>query len=155
VTDFIGRRRAAYVSYGGHSDFLEAIRAYHGWNWSIYDGELGRVVARGEAGVNARNARQIVEKKWREYRNVPGETLTIKWEVLKTDVREYVRMAKKKYTARQARAEELPTPKDDPEKLRQRAAELKLKAASLTNEADDLFAEAERIEAAQKLRDAE
>jgi hypothetical protein len=36
--------------------------------------------------------------------------------------------------------------KDDPRKLRMRAEELKLKAARLANEADELFARAEQIE---------
>ena len=63
-------------------------------------------------------------------------------------------MAKKKFTSRQAGMQKLPAPKDDPQKLRQRAEErLKLKAASLTNEADDLFARAEQIEAARKQQD--
>ena len=39
VTDFIGRKRVAFISYDGHSDFLETSRVYHGWKWSIYDGE--------------------------------------------------------------------------------------------------------------------
>lgn len=41
-------------------------------------------------------------------------------------------------------------PKDDPQKLGMRAEELKLKAASLFNEAHGLVARAERIEAARK-----
>lgn len=41
-------------------------------------------------------------------------------------------------------------PKDDPKKLRMRAEELKLKAARLANEADELFALAERIEVASE-----
>jgi hypothetical protein len=40
-------------------------------------------------------------------------------------------------------------PKDDPSKLRMRTEELKLKAARLTNEADELFARAEQIESAK------
>ncbi len=40
-------------------------------------------------------------------------------------------------------------PKDDPTKLRMRAEELKLKAARLTNVADELFARAEQIESAK------
>jgi hypothetical protein len=150
VTDFIGRKRVAYISYDGHSDFLETLRVYSGWKWSIYDGELGRVVARGEAGINALCARQAAEAEWREYRNAPPELSAIKWRVLKTDVREFVRMAKQKHTSRCAGTQKLLAPKDDPQKLRQRAEELKLKATSLSNEADDLFARAEQIEAARK-----
>jgi hypothetical protein len=150
VTDFIGRKRVAYISYDGHSDFLETLRVYHGWKWTIYDGELGRIVARGETGINALGARHAAEAEWREYRKVPPGLSAIKWRVLKSDVREFVRMAKKKFTSRQAEMQELLAPKDDPQKLRQRAKELKLKAASLTNEADDLFAKAEQIEAARK-----
>jgi hypothetical protein len=63
-------------------------------------------------------------------------------------------MAKKKFTSRQAGTQKLPAPKDDPQKLRQRAEELKLKAASLSDEADGLFARAEQIEAARKRQDA-
>ena len=40
--------------------------------------------------------------------------------------------------------------KGDPKKLRMRAEELKLKSAALANEADELFALAEQIEAARK-----
>jgi hypothetical protein len=153
VTDFIGRKRVAFISYDGHSDFLETSRVYHGWEWSIHDGEQGRIVARGETGINALSARQAAEAEWREYRNAPPEKTAIKWRVLKSDVREFVRMAKKKFTSRQAGTQRLLAPKDDPQKLRQRAEELKLKAASLTNEADDLFAKAEQIEAARKQQD--
>jgi hypothetical protein len=46
--------------------------------------------------------------------------------------------------------QKLRIPKDDPIKLRMRADELKLKAARLTNEADELFARAEEIESASK-----
>jgi len=42
-------------------------------------------------------------------------------------------------------------PKEDPKKLRMRAAELKLKAECLVNEADDLLARAEQIDAAGSL----
>ena len=154
VTDFIGRKRVAYISYDGHSDFLETLRVYHGWKCSIYDGELGRVVARGETGINARGARQAAEAAWREYRNAPPGLSAIKWRVLKTDAREFVRMTKKKFTSRQAEVQRLLAPKDDPQRLRQRAKELKSKAASFSNEADDLFAKAEQIEAARKLQDA-
>jgi len=49
----LGRKRIAYISYKGHTDFLEAVRIYHGWEWSIYDGELGRIVARGKTDINA------------------------------------------------------------------------------------------------------
>jgi hypothetical protein len=35
VTDFIGRKRVAYITYNGHSDFLETLRVYHGRQWSI------------------------------------------------------------------------------------------------------------------------
>jgi len=49
--------------------------------------------------------------------------------------------------------QELVIGKEDPQKLRMRAEELKLKAASLSNEADDLFARAERIEAARRRQD--
>jgi hypothetical protein len=150
VTDFVGRRRVAYISYDGHSDFLETLRVYHGWNWSIYDGELGRIVANGETGINALGARQAAESAWREYRKASPGPSAIKWRVLKSDPREFVRMAKKKFTSRQAGLQRLIAPKDDPQRLRQRAKELKLKAASLSNEADDLLAKAEQIEAARK-----
>jgi len=142
------------MSYDGHSDFLETLRVYSGWRWSIYDGELGRIIARGETGINALSARQAAEAAWREYRNAPADRSAIKWRVLKSDVREFVRMAKKKFTSRQAGTQKLPAPKDDPQKLRQRAEKLKLKAASLTNEADELVAKAEQIEATRKREDA-
>jgi hypothetical protein len=95
VTDFIGRKRVAYISYGRHSDFLETLRVYHGWQWSIYDGELGRIVARGEAGINARSARQAAEAEWRKYRNAPPDA-AVKWRTFKSDMGETVHMAKKK-----------------------------------------------------------
>lgn len=153
MTDFVGRKRIAYISYGGHSDFLETLRVYHGWKWSIYDGELGRIVARGETGINALSARRAAEAQWREYRNAPPDVSAIKWRVLKSNLRESVRMPKKKLTSRQAGMQELVIGKEDPQKLRMRAEELKLKAASLSNEADDLFARAERIEAARRRQD--
>jgi hypothetical protein len=53
MSDYLGRKRIAYVSCGGFSDFLEAVRVYHGCDRSIYDGELGRVIARGMTGINA------------------------------------------------------------------------------------------------------
>ena len=63
-------------------------------------------------------------------------------------------MAKTKFTPRgpwQATGmQKLRIPKDDPRKLRMRAEELKLKAGRLVNEADDLLARAEQIEAARK-----
>jgi hypothetical protein len=153
VTDFIGRKRVAYISYEGHSDFLETLRVYHGWKWSIYDGELGRIVARGETGINALSARQEAEAQWREYRNAPPDVSAIKWRVLKSDLRESVRMPKKKITSRRAGMQKLIRGKEDPQKLRMRAEELKLKAVSLSNEADDLFARAEQIEAARRRQD--
>jgi hypothetical protein len=62
---------------------------------------------------------------------------------------------KKKFTPRgpwQATGEQKRRiPKGDPAKLRMRAEELKLKAARLTNEADDLFARAEQIESAKQV----
>ena len=149
MNDFIGRRRVAYISYDGHSDFLEALRVYHGWKWSIYDGELGRIVCRGEAGINALGARRAAEAEWRKYRNAPP-VAAVKWRTLRSDMGETVRMAKKKITPRQAGMQKSIAPKDDPQKLRMRAEELKLKAASLSNEADGLFARAEQIEAARK-----
>ena len=63
-------------------------------------------------------------------------------------------MAKKKFTPRGpwrvADVEKPHISKEDPRKLRIRAEELKLKAARLANEADELFAKAEHIEAARK-----
>lgn len=63
-------------------------------------------------------------------------------------------MAKTKFTPRglwQATGiQKLRIPKDDPRKLRMRAEELKLKAGRLVNEADDLVARAEQIEAARR-----
>jgi hypothetical protein len=44
--------------------------------------------------------------------------------------------------------QKLRIPKGNPKKLRMRAEELKLKAARLANEADELFARAEQIESA-------
>ena len=152
MTDFIGRKRVAYISYKGHSDFLEALRVYHGWQWSIYDGELGRIVARGEAGINALSARQAAEAEWRKYRNASPDA-AVKWRTLGSHMGATVRMAKKKVTPRQAGMRKSSAPKEDPQKLRMRAEELKLKAASLTNEADALFAKAEQIEAARKKQD--
>lgn len=69
----------AYISYEGHSDFLVAVRIYHGWEWSVYDGEQGRTVARGKTGINALRARKSAEEKWREYRNVSQDAPAIKW----------------------------------------------------------------------------
>ena len=152
MTDFIGRKRVAYISYKGHSDFLEALRVYHGWQWSIYDGELGRIVARGEAGINALSARQAAEAEWRKYRNAPPKA-AVKWRTLRSDMGKTFRTAKKKIAARQAGIQKSTAPKEDPQKLRMRAEELKLKSASLSNEADDLFAKAEQIEAARKQQD--
>lgn len=152
MTDFIGRKRVAYLSYNGHSDFLETLRVYHGWQWSIYDGEVGHIVARGEAGINALSARQAAEAGWRKYRNAPSDAV-VKWRTLSSDMLETVSMAKKKITSRQAGTRKSTALKEDPLKLRRRAEELKLKAASLSNEADDLFAKAEQIEAARNQRD--
>ena len=63
-------------------------------------------------------------------------------------------MAKTKFTPRgpwQATGmQKLRIVKDDPRKLRMRAEDLKLKAGRLVNEADDLLARAEQIEAARK-----
>ena len=128
MTDFIGRKRVAYISYDRHSDFLETLRVYHGWQWSIYDGELGRIVARGEAGINARSARQAAEAKWRKYRDALPDA-AVKWRTFKSDMGETVHMAKKKITPRQAGMQKSTAPKKDPQKLRMRAEELKLKAA--------------------------
>jgi hypothetical protein len=154
VTGFTGWKREAYISYDGHSDFLETLRVYRGWKWTIYDGELGRIVAHGETTVNAFGARQAAEAEWREYRTAPPDLSKIKWRVPKSDLRETVRMAKKNFTSPQVGMQRLLAPKDDPQKLRQRAEELKLKAASLANEADDLFAKAEQIQAARNRQDA-
>jgi len=64
-------------------------------------------------------------------------------------------MSKVKFTPRgpwQATGmQKLRIPKGDPRKLRMRAEELKLKAGSLINEADELLARAEQIEAAQAI----
>ena len=46
--------------------------------------------------------------------------------------------------------QKLRIPQGDPQKLRMRAEELKLKACRLANEADELLARAEEIEAAHK-----
>ena len=43
--------------------------------------------------------------------------------------------------------------KDDPRKLRMRAEELKLKSGTLVNEADELIARAEQIEAAYTVQE--
>jgi hypothetical protein len=63
-------------------------------------------------------------------------------------------MAKTKFVPRgpwQATGmQKLRIPKDDPRKLRMRAEELKSKAGRLVNEADELLARAEQIEAARK-----
>ena len=53
MADFIGRQRVAYISDNGPSDFPETLRVYSGRKGSIYDGEPGRIVARGETGVKA------------------------------------------------------------------------------------------------------
>jgi hypothetical protein len=76
-------------------------------------------------------------------RDAPPDVPAIEWRVLKTYVREFVRMAKKKFTSRQAGRQSC---------LHRRttAEELKLEAASLSHEADDLFARAKQIEAARK-----
>ncbi|HVR26525.1 MAG TPA: hypothetical protein VMU26_24760 [Candidatus Polarisedimenticolia bacterium] len=79
MSDYLGRKRIAYISYKGHSDFLEAVRIYNGWEWSIYDGELGRIVARGKTDINALRARKAAEAKWREYRNASPDVPAIKW----------------------------------------------------------------------------
>jgi hypothetical protein len=50
--------------------------------------------------------------------------------------------------------QKLRIPKDDPRKLRMRAEELKLKASRLVNEADELLARAEQIEAARNTKPA-
>ena len=52
MADFIGWQRVAYISDNGHSDFPETLRVYSGRKWSICDGELGRIVARGETGAS-------------------------------------------------------------------------------------------------------
>jgi hypothetical protein len=79
VSDYLGRKRIAYIAYKGHGDFLEALRVYHGWEWSVYDSALGRIVASGKTGINALGARKCAEAKWREYRNAPGDLPSIKW----------------------------------------------------------------------------
>ncbi len=60
-------------------------------------------------------------------------------------------MAKRKFSPRgpwQTKVAQPPEiPKDDPKKLRMRAEKLKLHAARLENEDDELFALAERLEA--------
>jgi len=150
VSDHIGQKRVAYMFYEGHSDFLETLRVYQGWNWSIYDGQLGHVVACGTTGINALSARKAAETEWRAYRNAPAGL--VKWRAPKSDLWEAVRMAKKKFAPRGETAEmhQSLDSKEDPLKLRQRAEELKAKAARFTNEADDLFSRAEQIEATRK-----
>lgn len=113
---------------------------------------LGRIVASGEAGINALRARQAAEAAWRKYRNATLDA-AVEWRTLKSNMRGTVRMAKKKITPRQAGMQRSTAPKEDPQKLRMRAEELTLKAASLSNEADDLLAKAEQIEAARKQQD--
>ena len=79
MSDYVGRKRIAYISFMGHTDFLEAVRIVNGWEWIVYDGALGRVVADGKTGIKAITARQNAEKAWREYRRLSDEELSIKW----------------------------------------------------------------------------
>jgi hypothetical protein len=79
MSDYIGKKRIAYLSFDGHTDFLEAVRIHNGWEWSIYDGELGRIVGSGRTGVKAIDARRDAEAKWRKYRNASVGLPVIKW----------------------------------------------------------------------------